>query len=263
MPTIEANEGVHLHYEDRGAGAPVVFVHAWSMDHTLWENQVMALMGTNRVVAYDQRGHGRSEAPNLPHDLDSLASDLNGVLTKLDLDDVRLFGWSLGGFVVLRYMQMFQGARVSKIGYVSSLPKLLADDSWPHGLDPAGMGALAEGMAVDRAATTEQFYKGLLHEGASQQMMDWIVRTSLQTPLFAAMQAFASCAEADLRGVLPELKVPMKLFGGTQDIIPAGGLKWVAEQVPNAEVSLFENSGHFPHLEESAKFNEAMLSFVA
>lgn len=261
MPHIEVQDGVRLFYDDRGRGKPVVFVHAWSMDHTLWESQVMALMGQHRVITFDLRGHGRSEAPDLPHDLDSLAADLNGLMQGLELDDVRLFGWSLGGYVVLRYMEQF-GARVSRIGYVASLPKLLSDETWPYGLDPSAMNALAETMSKDRALATEQFYRSLLH-GGSQPQIDRIVRISLQTPLFAAMQAFASSAQVDLRPVLGTLKVPMKVFGGAHDLIPVEGLRWTSEQVPDGELALFENSGHFPHVEEAARFNEELLGFVA
>ena len=262
MPYFETSEGVKLFYEDRGQGAPVVLVHAWSMDHTLWENQVMALMGEFRVIAYDQRGHGRSDAPDLPHDIHALVSDLHALITGLDLQEVRLVGWSLGGFVVQEYMRV-HGERVGKVGIVASLPKLVRDDSWPHGLDPVLMGGLATQLASDRAEATEAFYRGLLHEGASKPMLDWIVRVSLQTPLFAAMQAFASCAALDLRDALPQISVPTTVFIGAHDVIPVNGARWMVDQLRNGTLVVFDNSGHFPQLEEAAKLSEALIGFAA
>ena len=93
------NERVHLHVEDSGGdGRPVVLIYGWPLSAESWKAQVGPLRDAGyRVVAYDRRGFGRSEKPADGYDYDTLAGDLVGLLEDLDLHDVTLVGFSMGG----------------------------------------------------------------------------------------------------------------------------------------------------------------------
>jgi non-heme chloroperoxidase len=94
---------VDLYYEDNGSGSPVVLLHGWPLDSRSWEPQQPALVQAgHRVIAYDRRGFGRSSRPSTGYDFDTLAADLDAVLTTLDLQDVVLVGFSLGTGEVAR-----------------------------------------------------------------------------------------------------------------------------------------------------------------
>lgn len=264
MSYIQASGGVRLYVDDRGRGdPPVVFVHAWSMSHRLWENQVAALMGSHRVVSYDQRGHGLSDRPDASYDMRSYAEDLHALLGALDLRDVVLVGWSMGVWVVVTYMELFAGARVAKLGLVGGVPVLLKRDDWEHGLPPQMMQQLAAQLGSDRALATEAFYRSLLNRDASKPMLDWIVRTSLETPLAPAMASFQSIVAEDLRPALASIRVPAAIFHGVQDPVPLAGAREMAGMLAGARVFTFEKSGHFPQLEEPRAFNDALARFIS
>ncbi|HEY5924464.1 MAG TPA: alpha/beta hydrolase [Kofleriaceae bacterium] len=264
MGLMEIRDGVRLYVDDRGRGGPpVVFVHAWSMSHRLWENQVAALMPHHRTIAYDQRGHGASDKPDGDYTMLAYAQDLDALLDKLAVKDAVLVGWSMGVWVVTTYMHHFAGRRIKKLGLVGGVPLLVNRDGWEHGMPPEVMQQLAMQLVADRALATQAFYKQLLNQNASQAMLDWIVRTSLDTPLAGAMASFQSVATDDLRPLLGSIRVPTGVFHGVQDGVPLSGARAMCELIANAKLYTFEHSGHFPHLEESQAFTQALARFIA
>jgi pimeloyl-ACP methyl ester carboxylesterase len=126
---------VNIFYQDWGQGDPVVLIHGWPADHQMWEHQSHALAHHGkRVIAYDRRGFGKSDKPWGKYDYDTLAADLNALLEGLNLQNVTLVGFSMGGGEVARYMSKYGGARVSKVVLVSAVtPFLLKTDDNPSG----------------------------------------------------------------------------------------------------------------------------------
>ena len=89
---------IELHYEDVGTGSAVVLIHGWPLSGRSWEAQVPALVAAgHRVVTYDRRGFGQSSQPWAGYDYDTFAADLDALLRHLDLRDVALVGFSMGG----------------------------------------------------------------------------------------------------------------------------------------------------------------------
>ena len=121
MPEITANSGLlsktKVHVDDTGGtGRPVVLIHGWPLSGESWQEQIPALSGAGfRVVAYDRRGFGRSDKPGRGYDYDTLAEDLDGVLTELDLRDVTLVGFSMGGGEVARYISKYGEERLHSV----------------------------------------------------------------------------------------------------------------------------------------------------
>ncbi|MDQ3178748.1 MAG: alpha/beta hydrolase, partial [Actinomycetota bacterium] len=116
MPRIDSN-GLQLNYQDSGGdGRPVVLIHGWPLSAASWSEQVPALTGAGyRVVAYDRRGFGESDKPEDGYDYDTLAADLDGVLSELDLRDATLVGFSMGGGEVARYIGRYGEDRVASV----------------------------------------------------------------------------------------------------------------------------------------------------
>jgi non-heme chloroperoxidase len=98
MPFLNLSDTIALHYEDYGSGKPVVLIHGWPLSGRSWERQVGPLVeGGHRVVTYDRRGFGSSSQPWDGYDYDTFADDLAALLDHLDLTDVTLVGFSMGG----------------------------------------------------------------------------------------------------------------------------------------------------------------------
>lgn len=136
MPTLparnDAHDDVRIHYEDHGAGDPVVLIHGWPLSGRSWEKQVPALVDAGyRVVTYDRRGFGSSSQPWDGYDYDTLADDLDALLTHLDLRQATLVGFSMGGGEVVRYLARHGTDRVAKAVLAAAVPPYLykSDDN--------------------------------------------------------------------------------------------------------------------------------------
>src|ERR1700760_4151673 len=117
-----------VHVDDTGGtGRPVVLIHGWPLNGESWAPQVPALTGAGyRVVRYDRRGFGRSDKPMSGYGYDTLADDLDGVLAELDLQDVTLVGFSMGGGEVARYVTRPGEDRLHSVVFAAAVPPYLA-----------------------------------------------------------------------------------------------------------------------------------------
>lgn len=111
----ENGHPIQLNFEDVGAGKPVILIHGWPLSGRSWENQVPALINAGyRVITYDRRGFGQSSQPWNGYDYDTFAADLHKLIEQLDLKDVTLVGFSMGGGEVARYIGTYGTSRVKK-----------------------------------------------------------------------------------------------------------------------------------------------------
>src|ERR1700741_605328 len=130
MPTIpvgqENSADIEIHYEDHGAGQPVVLIHGYPLSGRAWDKQVPALLDAgHRVITYDRRGFGQSSQPTIGYDYDTFAADLEVLLDTLDLRDVVLAGFSMGTGEVTRYLALYGSERVSKAVLIGVGPPFL------------------------------------------------------------------------------------------------------------------------------------------
>ena len=139
MATIETRDGTSLYYKDWGRGQPVVFIHGWPLSADMWEYQMVALASKGfRAIGYDRRGFGRSDQPWTGYDYDTMADDLSDLIEALDLRDVVLVGFSMGGGEVARYIGRHGTKRVAKAVLVSSVvPAFGKTPGNPDGVDPS------------------------------------------------------------------------------------------------------------------------------
>jgi len=131
MTEITAHHGIfkdtELHVDDTGGGGrPVVLIHGWPLSGEAFKDQVPALQQAGyRVVTYDRRGFGRSDKPKSGYTYDTLAEDLHTLLTELDLSDVTVVGFSMGGGEVARYCSKYGGERLRSVVFASAVPPYL------------------------------------------------------------------------------------------------------------------------------------------
>src|SRR5438105_13958676 len=165
MPYIKVGQensgSIDLYYEDHGSGRPVVLVHGFPLSGRSWEKQRTALVRAGfRVVTYDRRGFGNSSQRAFGYDYDTLAADLHKVVSQLDLRDVALAGFSMGGGEVARFLGTYGSERVSQAVIISGNPPfLLKTPETPHGLDQSVFDGIQAAIAKDRFAFLSAFYK--------------------------------------------------------------------------------------------------------
>ena len=164
MPYItvgKENSGkIDLYYEDHGTGTPVVLIHGWPLSGASWEKQVPSLLDAGyRVIAYDRRGFGRSSRPSSGYTYDTFAEDLHRIMTKLNLKDASLVGFSMGGGEVARYIGTYGSRRVKSVAFISAIPPfLLKTDDNPAGVDGSVFDGIRQAIVEDRPKFLAQFF---------------------------------------------------------------------------------------------------------
>ena len=271
MPFIETKDGTQLHYNDWGSGKPVVLIHGWPLDATMWEYQSVALANAGyRVVGYDRRGFGRSAQPWTGYDYNTLSDDLATVLEKLDLADVTLVGFSMGGGEVARYASRHGTQRLARAALVSAVtPYLQRDDSNPDGVDRSVFDQMIEGLQADRPGFLAKFGKtfygaGLLNFSISSEFLQWSANVAMLASPKATLDCVRAFSETDFRADLPHLSVPTLIIHGDADAtVPlAVSAEKAARLVPHAQLSVYSGAPHGLMYTERDRLNRDLLAFM-
>lgn len=126
LSTITTKDGTEIYYKDWKDGQPVVFSHGWPLNADSWESQMEYLASCGyRCIAHDRRGHGRSSQPWNGNDMDTYADDLKLPIETLKLDDIVLFGFSVGGGEIARYIGRHGTDRIAKAGLIAAVTPLM------------------------------------------------------------------------------------------------------------------------------------------
>ncbi len=262
---------IEIHYEDHGAGDPVVLIHGYPLNGNSWERQERELLMSGfRVISYDRRGFGRSSQPTVGYDYDTFAADLNALLEHLDLNDVALVGFSMGSGEVTRYLGTYGSARVRKAALLGAIPPFLrkTDDN-PQGVDGAVFEQIKAAIAKDRYAWFKDFFDNfynvdkLMPERISEQA--W--QASFNVAAGASPYASYACVDTwltDFRADLPKIDVPVLVVHGTDDrILPfeatAARLPDLIDDVKLVPVDGGPHNIAWTHPDE---VNEALLEFI-
>ncbi len=260
-----------LHVEDSGGdGRPVVLIHGWPLSAASWEPQTSALTDAGfRVVAYDRRGFGTSE-PGHAYGYDALVQDLDRVLTDLDLNDVTLVGFSMGGGEVARYCRSHGTDRLRSVVFAAAIPPyLLKTDDNPDGpLTPEQGQEFEASLRADRTAFFEQFTTDFFSAGGELKVADDVrkdaVRTCLQSDEEAALGCMAAWATTDFRDDLETVSVPaLVLHGDSDGIVPIEGSgDRTHEALADSTEVVLAGAPHGCNASHPAQFNSALLDFL-
>jgi len=263
---------IDLYYVDHGAGQPVVMVHGWPLSGASWEKQAMALLASgHRVITYDRRGFGQSSKPTTGYDYDTLTEDLHKFMTKLDLRDVVLVGFSMGGGEVARYLGKYGSDRVSKAVFMSSIPPFLlktADN--PDGVDKAIFEGFQKAIVADRlkfaSAFLADFYNADVLGG--KLVSDQVMQYSWNVAAAAGAKATLDCVAAwltDFRSDVSRINVPTLIIHGNADrILPIASTAIpLSKSIKGSRLVVVEGGPHGIIWTHAEKVNSALLEFLA
>ncbi len=271
MAFLRTADGVELFYKDWGSGKPVVFVHGWPLNADMWDYQMEPLSREGlRTIAYDRRGFGRSGQPGGRYDYDVLADDLAALLDELDLRDVTLVGFSMGGGEVARYVARHGTGRIARIALVAAVtPFLLKTADNPDGVDRSVFDGMVAPIEQDRPAFLAEFGKafygtGLLHHTVSAPFLDWSHGLALQGSHKATLDCIRLFSETDFRADLARFDRPTLVIHGTADStvpVEVSGAK-AARLIPGASLHEIEGAPHGLFYTHRDALNAALLAFI-
>lgn len=243
----------------------------WPLSAESWKAQVGPLRDAGyRVVAYDRRGFGRSEKPADGFEYDTLAADLAGVLDDLDLRDVTLVGFSMGGGEVARYVANYGEDRLHSVVFAAAVPPyLLKTADNPDGpLPQAQADEMRAGLEQDRTtffdSFTKQFFTANGELKVTEAQRQEAVTLSHQSDQKAALGCMKAFATTDFRDDLKRISVPtLVLHGDADGTVPlAGSGQRTHAAIPGSELVVVEDAPHGFNVSHAEPFNAALLAFL-
>ena len=273
MPYINKaiDKDYSVYYEDFGQGQPVILIHGWPLSSKSWEPQVSALLDAGyRVITYDRRGFGKSGASLDGYDYNSLTADLEELISNLDLQNVVLVGFSMGGGEVVRYLTNNGSDNVAKVALISSIiPLVKQREDNPDGVPEGDLNEILENVKKDRVTFLESFHKnfynyGLLSQSVSQAELDYDWSIASNASPIATLKCAESWANTDFRPELQNVTVPTLIVHGDDDkVVPISTAgDQAAKGIPNSEYHIIEGAPHGLNVTHAEELNQILLHFL-
>ncbi|BAJ73799.1 predicted hydrolase or acyltransferase [Microbacterium testaceum StLB037] len=276
MSEITAHHGlltdIDLHVDDTGGdGRPVVLLHGWPLSGESWAAQVPALESAGyRVVTYDRRGFGRSDKPRTGYDYDTFSDDLEAVLAALDLRDVTLVGFSMGGGEVARYLSRHGADRIRSVVFAAAVPPYLAktEDNPDGPLDDETADGMKQALKDDEDAFYRDFTTGFFSVDGELKVTEAdraeAERLAHQADHHASLKAMEAWATTDFREDLSHVTVPTLIIHGDSDAtvpLEGSGARTHAA-IPGSELHVVTGAPHGVNVSHADEFNSVLLDFL-
>jgi non-heme chloroperoxidase len=267
--TVRGGGGLALHVREWGRpdGPPILLIHGWSQSHLCWARQYeSALAEEFRLVAYDLRGHGMSEAPSAPgHYTDGRlwADDLAAIIDQLGLDRPVLVGWSYGGFIICDYVRAHGQDRIAAIDFAGAVTTL-GEAAFGTLIGPSFLDHFADATADDLPANIGAM-RALVRAFPGRPLPPDEVETLLASSMTVPARIRASLVAREIDGddVLRTLRVPLLVTQGRADtvVLPAMA-EHILATCPVAEPSWYDGVGHTTFLEDPGRFNRELAALT-
>ena len=253
--------GTELQYEDRGAGPPVLLLHAFPLGLFMWDEQVAAFEETHRLVRFDYRGFGGSPAGTEPLTMDRIADDAAALLDLLGIGQAVVVGCSMGGYAAFA-MARRHAARLR--GLVLQNTRAGADTEEAR----TNRGILAERVLREGAgAAADAFLPRLVGETTARDFPDRVARLReavLRNPPRGMANALLGLgARADYFPTLRDISVPTLVVGGEEDVLtPIAEAAAIHAGIPGSRFEVIPRAGHLANIENALAYNRVLASFL-
>ena len=246
------SDGVRLHYLEAGRTGThtIVLIPGWTMPAWIWDRQIAVFARRYRVIAFDPRGQGRSQAPAFGYTAARRGQDIAELIARLGPAPVLLVGWSLGVLDVLSYVRAHGDARLAGL--------VLVDNS--VGENPPPVWHPSNGPALPYRVALARFVRGLFRTRQPAAWLDRLTRACLRTPEPAARALRAyPVPRQDWRAAVLSVRAPVLYL-----VRPwlAGQAENLRRDRPGTEIALFPHAGHALFIDDPARFDALLAGFA-
>ena len=274
MPFItneNTEEIVDIFYEDYGEGQPVILIHGWPLSRKSWEHQVWKIVEAGyRCISYDRRGFGISSFPWNGYDYSSLASDLNEIITQLELEDAIIVGFSMGGGEVVRYCTDYGTDKIAKAALISSIiPLVKQKEDNPTGVPEKDLLGIKDALENDRVGFLKEFSKGFYNyeenkDKVSQAQLDYDFIVASHASPRGTIEAAKAWMHTDFRDELKNVDVPTLIIHGDADnTVPIEtSAKQAAEGIANNTFHIIKDAPHGLNITHKEELNNLLIKFL-
>lgn len=274
MPFItnkKAKETVDIFYEDYGEGQPVILIHGWPLSRKSWEQQVWKIVEEGyRCISYDRRGFGISSAPWGDYDYSALASDLDTIIEGLELENVVIVGFSMGGGEVVRYLTDYGSKKIAKAALISSIiPLVKQKDDNPAGVPENVLDNIKNALQKDRVGFLKTFHKGFYNyddnkNKVSEGQLEYDFIIASHASPRATIQTALSWMHTDFRPELKNVDVPtLVVHGDADETVP---IETSAEQatkgIADSTYEVINGAPHGLNITHSKELNDILINFL-
>lgn len=254
-------DDIQLAYTDTGLGLPVVLLHGYPFNRTLWNEQVSALSNGYRVITPDLRGLGESESRPGPATMNRMAQDVAALLDHLEISRAVIGGLSMGGYVALAFYKQFP-SRVRALILADTRAQADTEEGQLTRHQQAEK-ALAEGMAgiadamLPKLLTPETVSK---RPEVVKRVRDMMLKTK---PEGAAGALLGMAEREDLTSMLSQITCPTLILVGQEDpITPVQDSEKMHREIAGSRLVVIENASHVSNVERTEQFNEELTRFL-
>ena len=261
MTSIRIND-INLAYTEAGSGPPIVLIHGYPFNRSLWTEQTEALRSKYRVVTPDLRGFGESDSSAGPATMTRMAEDVATLMDELGIEQAVIGGLSMGGYVALAFARMFP-ARLKALVLADTRAQADTEEGKQTRFQQAEK-ATAEGMA---GIADAMLPKLLTPETVSKrpELVKRVRDMMLKTKPEGAAGALLGMAERDDQTeFISSILVPTLILVGREDAItPVPDSEKMQSLIEDSRLVVIENAGHVSNLEQTEQFNDALLGFLS
>ncbi|MCI0547321.1 MAG: alpha/beta hydrolase [Candidatus Rokubacteria bacterium] len=263
MPRIE-NGGVGIHYQEAGAGEPLVLIMGWGGDHTAWAFQVPAFAAAYRVIALDNRGVGQSDVPPGPWSIADMAEDTRGLLDALGIERAHVAGASMGGMIA-QELALTHPDRVRTLQLHCTLAR---SDAYQRLIVETLIRVRAHGDPKEYTRAVLPWLLARKTVVERPELVEFLIARAVDHPYPTSLDGLVRQAEAiGDHATLPRLagiRVPTLVTVGSEDIlVPPLFSRELHAAIAGAELAVIPDAGHLHFLEQPEAFNQVALDFLA
>jgi 3-oxoadipate enol-lactonase len=261
MTRIQINN-LQISYTDTGSGRPLVLIHGYPFNRSLWADQILVLSNSYRIIAPDLRGFGESEASQEPSTMNLLAADVAQLMDHLKIPRATIGGLSMGGYVALAFYKQF-ASRVRALILADTRAQADTEEAKETRAQQAekalsdGMAGIADAM-LPKLLTPETVSK---HPEIVKRVRDMMLKTK---PEGAAAALRGMAERDDQTELLPKISVPTLILVGAEDAItPVADSEKMHHAIAGSSLVVLDHAGHVSNLERTQQFNDALLHFLS
>lgn len=252
MPMLKRDDGVSVYYEVHGSGdrPTILLTHGYSATSQMWKGQVEALSKDHQLVAWDMRGHGRSDSPDDPalYSEPATVADMAALLDAVGAKTAIIGGLSLGGYMSLAFHRV----------HPERTDALLIIDTGPgYKNDEARAGWNRTSLKTAERYETDGLK--VLETGSAERRQ---AQHASAKGLALAARGMLTQRDAGVITSLPNVKVPSIVVVGSEDTPFLAASDYMAAKIPGAKKAVIEGAGHAANIDKPEAFNAAILGFL-
>jgi 3-oxoadipate enol-lactonase len=258
VPRVKIRD-ISLHYEITGQGQPLVFIHGLGLSGREWERQVPCFSERYQVITFDVRGHGRSDKPPSPYNIELFATDTATLIEALAPVPAHVVGHSMGGMIAFQFA-VSMPELIKSLVIVNSGPEFVVRTVVQR-LEILRRLTIIRVMGMRKYG--EFLSKRLFPLQEQKELRKLIAKHLAENSEKAYLNSFSALQGWSVEESLTDIRCPTLVIAADQDYTPVSYKEEYARRIPNAELAVIADSRHATPLDQPDRFNAVLADFLS